>query len=1319
MHESLMKKKSKSLFYLLLIPLLAISLLQGLIPFAVLTGSGTKETMQENAVDIDVNIVSSNKSNIENMMLGHRNRAKEESNFVNNILGFYLSDRGIGIDDFIEDKNIQNDFAREILPDFMRYLEQNSSNGAFVLFANNEDITEPAEYTGFFLRDSNPETNSISYSDLLIERGDKELSQGQKISLNSTWEPYFKLSGAGNRSCDDFFYKPYMLALDNSDIDMSLIGYWSLPFILEDKANDSHSMITYSVPLVYDGRVYGIMGSELTKSYLENNYLKVQELDKDQNAGLALAIDNGDGSYSCVWGKGMLYDNVSRNSGTFSLEDTDNKELKLCESKLGSQDIYAVVSPLRLYSSYVPYNDKNWVLCGFVTGNSIFGLGDALYMWMISIILICMAAAIIVLFIVVRYLTNPVYKLTECIKTGLSGIRNFEATGINEVDELKKVVENLTESEINTENQLSDEKERYRIAVESSEDIFFTYRVGDRKLEIVNCKNSGDADINGTWNVDDFYERFVKGHYSMEDAVRYATVLKNLPVNAKIQIKYINDQRYPDGRWYEVSGNTINTDSEENRRIVGYIRDIDDAKRLELRKKFEAAKDLLTDFYIFKHGINAIKDSRNTQPNGIMILTDIVHFTDIVMKCGLNFGDILLDEFSELLKKGCREYTNGGTIFVRAGADEFLIWVPEDDKHENSAGPAEYCRSVVEKLESEFAAIVRRSELELKFNAGICRSQGYESTDVLLIRVREALAKAKTVHEHVAIWNCEENYSRALPEFSEIVSQGVVKQLSPAAMAMTLFERSGSFVAAMDISAHRLQRIRGIDNIVITGFHVDYRSSSISYCTRNVKNIDIAAISHCSDEQYRKLEEAAHIGELYSAEAGLKLVPLFGNDCAKPGCVYHMTDGGHYSGSIFMFGEGRFLSDENSKNVLSEVCAVIQNSLNRMHHDRSAQAKSEFLAHMSHEIRTPMNGIIGMTEIALGKVDEQMRLDCLNKIMSSSTYLLSLINDILDMSKIESGKMNLVLSRFDMRKVIEDIHTVLDARFEAKNQRFTEDIMLKHSWYLGDELRIKQVLINLLSNACKYSGENTEIRLTIRETNKGETDKAELYFAVTDQGIGISDEDKKRIFQSFEQVERPSHRQQGTGLGLAISSRIVHMMHSNIELDSTPGTGSTFSFKIVLRLVEPVYIGESRKAEKIKDFTGIRALVAEDNELNMEIIKLMLENVGCVVSCVSDGKQAVDTFKNAPAGSFDIIFMDVMMPVMNGLEAAHKIRISGHPDGKSIPIVAVSANAFDEDISQSLASGMNAHLSKPIDSAKLIKTMGEQLELKDSIWADK
>ena len=1290
-----MKNKKKSLMYILLLPLLLVVLLQGILPFSILLASGTRKTLENNAVDIDKTAVQNREVVLENAMVDQWSGVRKESEYLANALEEYLNGNGISMQTFSGSRKQKQLYTESVFPELLEYLRRDTSCGVFLVLSNGENVTLSEEYVGFFLRDSDPTTKTETNSDLLLERGSQTLARQSGITLDTSWSPVFHLRGSGVRSADDFFYKPYELALQNKTVDMESLGYWSTPFILEDHPLDNHWMITYSVPLIYEGEIYGILGAEVSVSYLNNYYFSARDLDKNQNAGYAIAIDCGDGNYEGILGTGILYDSVKRENNYFSLDETDHANL-FCvrDSKVGSQDIYAVVSAMDLYENQVPYENKNWVLCGFVTEDSVYGIGNRMYRNVLMGIILCAVAGIVVMSIVVRHILRPVYRLMDSVRGGISGLQSFRPSKILEVDELHQVVENLTENEIKTENQLNEEKERYRIALESSRDLFFTYREKEQILEIVNSKG-----YDGSWSLDQFWSKLIEPYFSGKDQGKVAAILTSRTGEICEQLcLHLPDKK--GDRWIEVNGNTVSDNVDKDRRVVGFVRDIHEAKMQELERETKQMQDPVTLFYRLEPGVKKIEDLRKRWPEGKLILADICRFSYIVQNCGLAFGDVVLEEFSKMITRICQEQELQ-PMLIRAGGDEFLIWI--------SGKREEDCKMLLDALKEQFAALVSQDTLKMHFRAGTVSADAGDEVQDLIRKAGIAETEAERLGEDVLDWEAVSD--KHLPEkvFGEVVSQGYVGQMGLASLVLNLFDRSFSIYAALDLLARRLQDKFGLSNLIITAFHEEYLSSNIEYQwklrfdQREDKNV-----LHCTESDYLKLNMGAELHTLQPMSDILHAVPLFKRaDHPTDGIVFPMSDNGKYSGSIFMVGMGRtLLQDESICSLLCEIGTIVQNRINLEHHDQSAQAKSDFLARMSHEIRTPMNGIIGMTEIALKEnQSEERRMECLKKVQSSSHYLLGLLNDILDMSKIESGKMALIEDDFDLTGLLQDLHPVLDAKFEEKNQKFNTDIILKNSWFHGDALRISQVLINLLGNAGKYSDNGKEILLTVKETTQADG-TSEIYFAVKDHGIGISEADRQRIFQSFEQVDHTPARKQGTGLGLAISNRLIHMMGSNILLTSEVGEGSTFYFTLRLKVAQAGKKQTETAIEKT-DFSGTRILVAEDNPLNMEILQVFLQDLGCEADSAWDGQQAVDKFAGSPEGYYDLIFMDVMMPVMNGLDAAHKIRTLERADSQSIPIIAISANAFDEDIKRSLASGMNAHLSKPIEMKKLAGIMAQ------------
>ena len=380
--------------------------------------------------------------------------------------------------------------------------------------------------------------------------------------------------------------------------------------------------------------------------------------------------------------------------------------------------------------------------------------------------------------------------------------------------------------------------------------------------------------------------------------------------------------------------------------------------------------------------------------------------------------------------------------------------------------------------------------------------------------------------------------------------------------------------------------------------------------------------------------------------------------------------------------------------------------------EHANRAKTTFLNNMSHDIRTPMNAIVGFTALAASNMDhpEQVK-DYLQKISVSSQHLLSLINDVLDMSRIESGEVTSEEGDVHLPDVIHDIKTIIQANVTAKQQELRIDTQdVKHEDIITDKLRLNQVLLNILSNAIKFTPAGGTICFQLTEEPSSRADTADYVFRITDNGIGMSKEFQKTIFEAFTR-ERTStvSGTQGTGLGMAITKNIVDMMGGTISVQSEEGKGSEFIVRIPCRFGESKNISEEVSASA--DFTGKRLLLAEDNEMNQMIAVAILENVGFTIDIAANGVEAVKKMELAPAGTYDVILMDIQMPQMDGYEAARRIRAMKDPEKASIPIIAVTANAFEEDRKIAIKAGMNGHLAKPYDINAIMQTLAEIMKV--------
>ncbi len=375
---------------------------------------------------------------------------------------------------------------------------------------------------------------------------------------------------------------------------------------------------------------------------------------------------------------------------------------------------------------------------------------------------------------------------------------------------------------------------------------------------------------------------------------------------------------------------------------------------------------------------------------------------------------------------------------------------------------------------------------------------------------------------------------------------------------------------------------------------------------------------------------------------------------------------------------------------------------------RANSAKSEFLSHMSHDLRTPINGILGMLEIMEKRQNDAGQQEaCRRKIRVSTGHLLSLVNDVLQVSKLESGRPTTVEEPFDLHDTLEECITILSPQAEERGIRMSlEENSLQHNKLIGNALHLKQILMNVIENALKYNRPKGKVFVQVQET-ACQSGTAKYRFVIEDTGIGIGEEFKKHIFEPFTQEHQGARTHyNGAGLGMSIVKKLVDQMKGTITLDSQLGKGST------VQITLPIQIDETQSAQPMdtalnlqSNIADMHVLLVEDNEINCEIVEFMLKEAGAEVVTANDGQAAVDTFAASEPGTFDCILMDLMMPVMSGYEATRVIRALKRADAASVPIIALSANTFEEDIALAKDAGMNEHLAKPVDMRNLFETM--------------
>ena len=409
-------------------------------------------------------------------------------------------------------------------------------------------------------------------------------------------------------------------------------------------------------------------------------------------------------------------------------------------------------------------------------------------------------------------------------------------------------------------------------------------------------------------------------------------------------------------------------------------------------------------------------------------------------------------------------------------------------------------------------------------------------------------------------------------------------------------------------------------------------------------------------------------------------------------------------------GEKKYILDLSDRTKDKKINQRLEDAFHTA--ENANRAKTTFLNNMSHDIRTPMNAIIGFTNIAMKHEPEPEVRGCLEKIRESSDHLLTLINDVLDISRIESGKIKFAPIGVDIVEVADTVLSIMYGFLSNRNITFHTHLAIPETRYvLADAVRIREVLVNILGNAVKFTGDGGSITFTSDYLPGADDRHMIVRYRVTDTGVGMTKEFVKHIFDEFSQEESSARTYyKGSGLGMAISKRYVDLMGGNISVESEKGKGSTFTVELPLELTEADKVQKQASPGDSTDLAGVKILMAEDNDLNAEIAMVQLEELGIHITRASDGKEALKIFASNQPGTFDIIFMDIMMPKMNGYEATNAIRaLQNRPDARTIPIIAMTANAFAEDVQASLDAGMNGHLSKPIVIDEVVKTIARNL----------
>lgn len=1322
-----------------LIPLAIVMLMQAFAAYGTLWLGGTARRLDDYSVGIMGQIVKNRNLILENNMIHRWSEIDGECQTANAYLSQLLSEKGLDEQSFLADEQMKQELLGQMLTPSLNMLRRNGVNGVYVILADGlqdgpqdveagntdaEDREKQNTYrcSGFYFRDSDANVNPKDYSDLLMERGEYEFSHALNIPFDTVWTTKFNFSEEGILAADDFFYKPYRAALDNPGAVTMDLGYWSKMFCLEgNEESDGYRMLSYSMPLVTDrGQVYGVLGIELSLSAIEA-LLPQNELNLGKQSGYMVAEYDNNGNLVPFLARGSAVKrNVALNQPLTLLPTSYETLYELGGNEEENSTFYANIMPFSMYNSNTPFIENGWALVGVQDKEGLFGLGNRIMKNVLLALLVTLLLGFACIYALMNHIIGPISELAGWIRNDKKiPLREYKDTGIAEIDALYDAVSDLTEKQKKAESIAVEEKERYFLALQSSTDIIYTYNIAEDTMDIFNITSEqaeGEMEKHEICVMEGFRNSKI-----LYDADRRLMERMFACPDDKFKMHFRARSAYRGFRWMELSGKTIYDESGKKIKVIGSIRDIHEQKVKEKLENRAAQIDPVTGLYREEIGRKIINAEAWNGRGGHLVLMDIDKFKELDEQYGIDFGDAVLEEIGSYIMKLKQELKGmrRRLVPVRVGGDEILLWLQGFSKKET------------EDLLTRFYKMVRQLYQDGDFEISITAA-------ALPVPETGADLSELTGRLCAALFYCKKRntgrltFSDEIPEtellsehgekrsFNEIASVGSSRSLNMVTKAFNLFERGGRVAPIISVLFAKIGDNYKVRDILMTEIRWDFNATGVFTQWHAAEDaIPDTQIHRFLEEEMEACAEKLSGGALYfeadhgftEEEKRLLHIP----DGLSGFCVPLYDSRKLVSVISFLHRPEREPLSGGERSELLEIVRIIETNVNRERYDLASRAKSDFLSRMSHEIRTPMNAIIGMTAIALEKREERGTVEsCLYKINQSSHYLLGLINDILDMSKIESGKMKLSLMDGSLGELADDIADLMGPQIDEKQINYVEEFHLTNQWIHADFMRLKQVIINLMGNAVKFTPEGGTIKFIMEEKERGgsSAQETELYFAVTDTGIGIGREHMDRIFDAFEQAENATAASYGgTGLGLSISARLVRMMGGDIGLESEEGVGSSFHFTLRLRTAR------ARKAEEkeaagleLYDFTDCKVLLVEDNALNTEIAKALLEMHGLFVETAENGLLGAKAFENSPAGYFDLILMDIRMPVMDGLEAAKTIRHMDRADAATVPIIAMTANAFDEDMKKSIESGMNGHLAKPVDVNELIKAVGMSIK---------
>lgn len=1312
--------KKTTLMKRLIVPMIAASLVQSLLFYCILSFSGAINRLDRSGENLLKESNSKRAVYLETEMLSKWNNLTNITKAAEKACRKITAENDITAEELLESKELRTRFLEEISGEMLSTMRINSVNGVFAVLANNGNVPDRSIYEfydGVYFNDGDTRGNPSDYSDVILARGPESIANRYSLLFDIMWHENFENIDSGADM--EFFFDPVEAAYSHPEITQKDLGVWnSLFYHYPNIEYGQENIVTYSEPIIVDGVVLGSAGISLNLEHISDLISPGRSMGSSGGFYFFAEenIPNGNClEINCVSGTDGIIS--SYDEDIFYVEETGKNDIySIRDEKINGSQAYCAFERLNLYGENSPYNRGSFVIGAAMGESNLYRSSREMQKSLLTAFFLSVVICSAAVYFTARLIVKPIKKLAENVKKAPDGSAiDIVDTGITEIHDLSVTLNDLNKRNAEYHSELIAERERYLIALSSMNDHIIEYDCLNDVFSIHYFISSEDGGSVKLKRFENFRQLIDEGKICPEDGV--SAMLKFISSDAAengMNIQVFSSSGKDRILWFFAKGKAI-YDGGKLIKVIASTKDVTEEKEREQKSLEKKRRNSITGFYNYEYGTILVSRFmvEMRKKTSVSATIAIVQFREFLSKYGTAFCDAILEEAAVVIKKFIPE----DYIIFHGQKTGLVLLTPLESREE----ARELFRKIIDGIENIYGGGVE-DEVGIHLNCVIGACFCEDGNGISLLRRQIMIASAasfKFRDEFNGIVFEDEipNREDFIREFDSVGHESYIDMQSGSAFensnivafAFNIFEKTSDFNAALYAFMSRAGRELDLERILIFEMNSERCSMKIIHQWNSPDMAPIEVRNYITErEEFNSYIDSFRSSSYISADKAMFdkdarpdsgrmtgngaaiSVPMFDNDSIIGFMIYELSSE---------------TADEAIIGCLKELTTIVSAYFSKSGAVRESRAKSEFLSKMSHEIRTPMNAIIGMTDIALSTEEGTPAIkNYLSKIDSSSHYLLSLINDILDMSRIENGKMTTEETYINLEKLIEQIYDMMRIQTDGKGIWLKLDKDIRHPHLLGDPLKLNQILVNLMGNAVKFTAKGG-ITLSVKEMLI-ETDGAvNMFFSVKDTGIGISEENQDRIFNSFEQADEKIMRKYGgTGLGLAISSNLVRLLGGRLEVKSVPGSGSEFYFTLTMKITDPIPEDESSAANEI-DFSTKTILVAEDDELNREIACTLLEDVGIKTETAVNGQMAAEMFESSEAGHYDAILMDIRMPVMDGIEATTKIRGMDKADASTVPIIAMTANAFDEDMKMSMECGMNSHLTKPIDIKKVVKTL--------------